>query len=118
MKSRWSVLAIAALLALPVKAGDLPEQDRARIEYLLQQLGQMRDATFIRNDKSYPAETAATFLRRKWESRASSVTNVSAFITQVATLSSTSGKPYTIRFPDGSVTNCGDYLRFLLTPHP
>src|SRR5437899_508117 len=50
-----------------VSAADLPVSERQKIEALIQQIEHLSDAVFIRNNKTYPAKTAAQFLRGKWE---------------------------------------------------
>ena len=69
----------------------------------------MSDVKFVRNGTSYNAKTVATFLRRKWEANQSQV-NVYDFIEKIASFSSTSGKPYIIRFKDGDEANSRDVL--------
>ena len=102
---------VALALSLVAPGGEAPRTSHDNIEQALSRIAGLQDATFIRNGRSYDAATAATFLRRKWESNAGSVTNLADFIARVASFSGTSGKPYRIRFHDGSETNCGDYLR-------
>ena len=70
----------------------------------------MNDAKFVRNGTFYDANTAATFLRRKWEANQSQVNTAYDFIEKIASLSSTSGKPYIIRFKDGDEANSRDVL--------
>lgn len=77
------------------------EAESRTIEALIASVAQLSDATFIRNDKSYPAPTAARFLREKWKSRQSEVGSAEEFIDRIASSSSTTSKPYLIRFADG-----------------
>jgi hypothetical protein len=74
-------------------------------------VAQLRDATFFRNDKSYPASTAARFLREKWQARQSQVRSAEEFIDRIGSFSSTTSKPYFIRFADGRQVSSADYLR-------
>ncbi len=106
-------LVAAVSVALGALASDIPRAQREAIEAVLAHVAALKDSSFIRNGKAYDAAAAATFLRRKWESRAGSVTNVADFIARIASESSTSGKPYRIRFADGRETDCGAYLESL-----
>jgi hypothetical protein len=102
------------VIAAPPRAGlaaELPVDERTRIERLIQGIEQLTDAQFVRNGRAYDAATAGTFLRRKWASREDQVHSAADFIVHVASSSSTTGRPYLIRFPDGREVPCGDYLR-------
>ena len=48
--------------ATATAADQISAQEKERIEYLINHLESMKDATFIRNDKEYDARTAAFFL--------------------------------------------------------
>jgi hypothetical protein len=68
----------------------------------------------IRNNQEYPAKTAAQFLRGKWRATLEDITTAQDFIAKVASVSSTTGQPYRIRFSDGHEVLSGDYLRTVL----
>jgi len=68
------------------------------------------DAAFVRNDKSYDVKTAAEFLRRKWKANEGDVATVKDFIEKIASKSSTSARPYVIRFKDGREVQSGEFL--------
>jgi hypothetical protein len=80
---------------------DLTSAEKRKIEALISGVEQMTDAVFVRNGKQYPAESTAEFLRRKWKSRRSEVRFAAEFIDKAASFSSTTGKPYSIRWRDG-----------------
>jgi hypothetical protein len=112
------VPAMLAFLCLAISASprsglaaELPATERTRIERLIQGIEQLTDAQFVRNGRAYDAATAGTFLRRKWASREDQVHSAADFIVHVASSSSTTGRPYLIRFPDGREVPCGDHLR-------
>jgi hypothetical protein len=75
----------------------------------------MIEAVFIRNGKGYNAALAAEFLRRKWRAREPEIKSATDFIEKVASYSSRSGKPYSIRWPDGREKLCGKFLRAQLS---
>ena len=64
----------------------------------------------MRNGSAYSADSAAVFLRRKWEANASEVKTARDFIDKVASFSGTSGKPYLIRFKDGEEIKAGTFF--------
>ena len=87
------------------------ENPDAKINSLISHVESLTDATFIRNGKEYTSSNAARFLRGKWDANKKDVRTPEDFIAKVATKSSTTGKPYLIRFKDGKETPCADYLR-------
>jgi hypothetical protein len=114
LRSIVAVLVLALVAALPIAsvAGDAAvDAERSTIEALIDSVAQLRDATFVRNGKPYDASKAARFLREKWKSRESEVRSAEDFIERVASVSSTTSKPYLIRFADGREIQSADYLR-------
>lgn len=105
----WLLALFCAPSVLP--AAELPAPEKAKIESLINHIGNLKDATFIRNGRSHDASTAAKFLRGKWDKESDSIASVNDFIEKAATKSSTSGKPYLIRFQDGREVECASYLR-------
>ena len=95
---------------LPI-ASAADQSTDAKINSLISHVESLKDATFIRNGKEYTSANAAKFLRGKWDANKKDVRTTEDFIAKVATKSSTTGKPYLIRFKDGKKTPCGDYLR-------
>ena len=93
-----------------LSAAGAPPDEKAKIERLISHLESMTDAKFVRNGSEYDAKSAAKFLRKKWESKDEEIKTAKDFITKAASVSSTSGKPYLIRFKDGKEVKCGDYL--------
>jgi Family of unknown function (DUF5329) len=101
-------------LVLDIHAAELSASEHCTIEALIQHVEHLTDAVFIRNNKAYTATTAAQFLRSKWGAALDEITTVQDFIAKVASVSSTTGQPYRIRFPDGHEVLSGDYLRTVL----
>jgi hypothetical protein len=100
------------LLTAPsfVLAQSLPVTEQQKIETLITQVGNLKDAIFIRNGSKYGAWTAVVFLRGKWNANVSDIKTAHDFIDKVATMSGTSGEPYLIRFRDGKEIHSRDYL--------
>lgn len=87
------------------------EVERQVIESLITRVARSTDAAFVRNGRSYAAPEAAQFLRKKWRSRESEVRSAEEFIDRIASFSSTTGKPYRIRFADGREISSAEFLR-------
>ena len=123
MSRLWPILdfcngiACLALFMLPLlqssafAAVNAPLSEQEKIQSLITGLGNLKDAVFIRNGASYDAKAAMKFLKGKWQSKESEIKTAKDFIEKVASQSSTTGKPYVIRFKDAHEINCGDYLR-------
>jgi hypothetical protein len=93
-----------------VQAQTLANPEKQKIEALIKQVADLKDAKFVRNGSNYNADSAAVFLRRKWEANESEVKTARDFIDKVGSFSGTSGKPYLIRFKDGGEINSRDFL--------
>ncbi len=113
MKNPTFLISCLIYLALgfPILAADAPSADTAQIEALISSIEGIKDASFVRNGSDYDAKTAAKFLRGKWNSHKKEIVTASDFIEKAASVSSTSGKPYLIRFKDGKELKCGDFLK-------
>jgi Family of unknown function (DUF5329) len=87
-----------------------PRTEKAKIEALLKHVEGLKDARFIRNDQEYNADTAAKYLQGKWEAHTNEVKTAKDFIEKIASKSSTTGRPYMVRFKDGQTKKSADYL--------
>ena len=107
----FSWVLLFGMLLPPVVAGQTaPATERQKIESLIKQVGEIKDAKFIRNGSTYEVASAVRFLRSKWDANDSAVKTARDFIEKVASASGTSGKPYLIRFNDGREIKSRDYL--------
>lgn len=93
------------------QASCLPTRERQRLETLIGNVEQRSDATFIRNGRSYDAVAAAQFLRAKWRNREAEVCSAEDFIAKVASVSSTTGKPYLVRLRDGREVLAAEFFQ-------
>jgi hypothetical protein len=116
----YRALFLLALLAAPAFSQEGAE--RAKIDYLIDSIAQLRDAVFIRNGTDYTSAQAADHLRLKLRNAGARVRSAEDFITCCATGSSASGEKYRIRFADGRVVDNAVFLRQRLaefrTPPP
>jgi hypothetical protein len=94
----------------PAEKQEKPATENQKIEALIKHVEGMKDARFVRNDQAYDAKTAAQFLRAKWNASEGEVKTAKDFIEKVASISSTTGKPYLIRSKDGKEMKSGDFL--------
>src|SRR5262245_21160786 len=100
------------LLGAPLflHAESLPVAEKQKIETLIKRVGALKEAKFVSNGSTYDTVTAVKFLRGKWNANSSQVRSARDFIDKVATRSGTSGKPYRIRFRNGSEVQSRDFL--------
>jgi hypothetical protein len=107
-----AILWLFLLLAAPsfLYAQSLPVAEKQKIEALIKQVGDLKDAKFLRNGSTYEVSSAVRFLLGKWDANAAEVKSARDFIDKVASMSGTSGKPYLIRFNDGREIKSRDYL--------
>ncbi|HEX5057435.1 MAG TPA: DUF5329 family protein [Gammaproteobacteria bacterium] len=89
----------------------MTETETRKIDYLIASIETLQNAEFIRNGKAYNARDAADHLRLKRKKAGSRIKTANDFIRYCATASSMSGKPYQIRFEDGTLVFTGEYLR-------
>ena len=105
------LLATSMMGPLNLRAAEKPLTEKEKIQVLIMALENLKDATFIRNDSDYDAKAAARFLRGKWQAQEKEIKTAMDFIDKVASVSSTSGKPYVIRFKGAREVTCGEYLK-------
>ena len=84
--------------------------EQGKIDYLIQSVEQLQDATFVRNGSDYNAQQAAEHMRTKLRFAGSRVVTVEDFIVCCGTGSSVTGTPYTIKFADGRILPSADFL--------
>jgi len=105
----------APILPRFASAQSAPAPEKQKIEALIERVGELKDAKFVRNGSTYGLTTAVRFLRGKWEANDAKVRTARDFIDTVASVSGTSGKPYLIRFQDGREIKSRDFLIAELT---
>ncbi|MGZ8436632.1 MAG: DUF5329 family protein [Candidatus Binatia bacterium] len=105
---------IALLVSLTavsfVNAQNLAAFEKQKIEALIKQVGDLKEAKFVRNGSTYEPATAVRFLRGKWNANKADINSARDFIEKVATKSGTSGKPYLMRYSDGKEIPSREFL--------
>ena len=108
---QFTILLIALLITPSIlRAQTLPVTETQKIDALIEHVGELKDAKFIRNGSSYEPATAVRFLRGKWNANKAEVQTARDFIDKVATKSGTSGKPYLMRYSDGKEIPSREFL--------
>jgi Family of unknown function (DUF5329) len=102
---------VSCLITPALLASTSTLSETEKIEALLKHIEGLKGATFIRNGTPATATAAANHLRAKWKSAGHQVKTAAEFIEKIASRSSVSGQPYTIRLADGTETPSGDYLK-------
>lgn len=112
--------ASVAVPMLPIQAGPRamiaprpvpPLSEQVKIQSLIASIEQLPGAVFIRNGTEYDAHKAADHLRLKLKYAGKRVQTADQFISNLATGSSMTGKPYKIRFADGRTVESAVYFR-------
>jgi hypothetical protein len=93
--------AVFQLWPATIEMDKVPSQS-GNIETLILSLRQLVGARFIRNGQEHTPDEAIVHMRKKWEWKKSKIKTADDFIRIVGSKSSTSGKPYMIRFSDGT----------------
>jgi hypothetical protein len=105
----WALLG-ALLLPVDLAGQTAPALEKQKIEALIKQVGELKDAKFVRNGSTYEVTTAVRFLLGKWQAHDAQVKTARDFVDKVGSFSGTSGQPYLIRFKDGREIKSRDFL--------
>ena len=102
--SRCGLALAAGCLGATVRtANATPSAAEAKlIESLIDHVGAMSQAVFIRNGASATAAQAAAHLRDKYDYYRDDIATAEDFIRLCGTRSVMSGRPYSVRMPDGT----------------
>jgi hypothetical protein len=103
-------LCFLALCLIPLNAHAREAKENARIEHLISSIEKLSGAKFIRNGTEYNPDKAGSHLRMKLEKAGDKVKTAENFIDGIAAKSSSSGKDYKIRKPDGTLVTTSAYF--------
>jgi Family of unknown function (DUF5329) len=107
---RTLVVLMVAMLAWPMVLSARDAREQQRIDYLIESLGSLKGAVFIRNGTEYDAAKARAHLQAKLAYGGERVKTAEDFIKYCASGSSMSRKPYQIRFADGRTVETATYF--------
>jgi hypothetical protein len=86
------------------------QREQARIAALLDTV-ERSGAAFIREERTYSAAEGRKHLERKLHHAGDRVTTAEQFIEEIASRSSTTGRPYFVKLPSGEQVETGPWLR-------
>lgn len=108
---------LLAIASLPLLAQQ-PDVEQRKIDYLIAEVGQLKDAHFIRNGTEYDVDKAVAHLQLKRRNAGSRVKTAEDFIRYCATGSSMSGEKYRIRFGSGETVDSATFFEQRLAAYP
>jgi hypothetical protein len=100
------------LLAIPAFSAS-PEPVAQTVDALIKTV-EKSDLKFVRNGDEHTAKEAAEHMRRKYDHFKKEIKTPEDFVNKCASKSELSGKPYTVKKPDGSTEKCDVWMRSLL----
>ena len=109
----WAIACMAALVSVTAaraRAAEGAPSEQQKIEQLIKAVEKLPNAQFVRNGRAYDGQTAAKFLRGKRDYHQSQARTARDFIKNLASKSSTTGKPYVIRYRDGKEVKSAEFL--------
>jgi hypothetical protein len=117
MRNTLKAILLSGLLGLScvTVAGSQANAEK-EINYLLDFIT-TSDCTFIRNSDPYSGPDAADHLRGKYKFDKRHVTSAELFISRVATRSSTTGTPYTVKCEDHEAQTTDRWLHQVMAKY-
>jgi hypothetical protein len=82
----------------------------ATVEKLLTAV-EKSDCKFVRNGSEHNGKDASAHMRRKYEHFKKDIKTPEDFIEKCASKSELSGKPYSVKLPDGKTIRCDEWLK-------
>lgn len=107
------IVVIGLVLSMPAFA-KLNAHEEARVNAMLDALSQQKTLVFVRNGTEHNSEEAVSHLRLKLGNTRNRIDTAEQFIDKVASSSSISGKPYTVKIPGQPDENAKAYLDKLI----
>jgi hypothetical protein len=109
---KWLLALPLAILALPVCCAEPDAVTRAEVAHLLEYL-QSSGCQFQRNGSWYSSARAASHLNQKYEYmlKKGLVTSTESFIEGAGSVSSASGKPYSVKCGEAAAVPSATWLR-------
>jgi len=95
------LITFVVLVLCAAAAGGQVDVERSKIEYLISSVEGLQGTKFIRNGVAYDGKEAAAHLRMKLKRAGPRVRTAEDFIRVCASKSYLSGRPYSIKLPNG-----------------
>ena len=108
--TRWFLLCSLTFLVSIVSVAARDAREQQRIDYLMQSIGSLKGAVFIRNGTEYDAQAARAHLQTKLDYLGGRIKTAEQFVQYCASQSSISHQPYKIRFADGKAVETSVYF--------
>jgi hypothetical protein len=106
-----SVVVMVLLSLVVARAFAQDTSETVKIQYLIASVETLEGAKFIRNGSEYDARAASDHLRLKLKMAGKKVKTAEDFIKFCASQSSITGKPYLLRFADGTTVKSEMFFR-------
>lgn len=103
--------AVVSLFLIHGVAFALDSSEERKIDALLALVSNLKQEKFIRNGKEYDTAKAVELIKYKYNKEKPALTTATEFIEKCAAKSNTTGLPYQIKFPDGTVKNSAEFLK-------
>ena len=107
-------LFLTLLMLTPSSWAKLSAHEEARVQAMLTALSEQQGLIFIRNGSEHTSEEAVSHLRLKLKNTRNRLNTADQFIDKVASSSSITGKPYTVRVPGKPDENAAPFLHRLI----
>jgi hypothetical protein len=111
LKILRSVGVLLLFMTFPSSVLSLDTVEEEKINTLIRFVSGMKEEKFIRNGVEYDTEKAVKMIQYKYDKEKAHLKNATDFIERCATKSSTTGRPYQIKFPNGVVRNSEEVLK-------
>jgi hypothetical protein len=100
------------ILSLAIGYAEAQElRETAKIQYLISSIETLKGAKFLRNGKEYDTKAATEHLQLKLRMAGDHVKTADDFIRLCASKSSVTGKPYQIKFSNGTTQDTEVFFR-------
>ena len=96
LRATQFLASVLLILFLSSASSDVPEEQVAEVEHLINYLADSDDCRMIRNSKSYSTEDGAEHVRRKYDYFRDKIFSTEEFIEYAGTKSTKSGRMYEV----------------------
>lgn len=94
----------------PLAGAQVKYTEEQKIKMLIDHIAGLKNAVFIRNGAEHDAKAAAEHLAKKRKNAGKKIKTAVEFIVNIGSRSSTTGKPYFVKFGDGKTVPSAQVL--------